>query len=249
MEEGDPHPQPDGEAARRMLKDVRELATYSTNNKAFVVNFAERYRNGERISTAFTESAVNQVVSKRMVKKQQMTWTTEGAHLTAPGAVTGAQWNLAGNNSRAGYPRFQLVWSLPASAAASLLNACAGVRIPELRSELCIRVGENNRIGRTPASPCSWIASVGRPGCSGSQAVGVMQNGRRAGKLHRGAAGIDSRRVPVDRCSRLGRTLYRGREQSVVRWSGIEPGAEGRSDLRSSFNASRPSGRLSRYAV
>ena len=36
---------------------------------------------GEVISTAFTESAVNQVISKRMVKKQQMRWTPRGAHL------------------------------------------------------------------------------------------------------------------------------------------------------------------------
>ncbi len=28
-----------------------------------------------------TESAINQVVSKRMIKKQQMQWTPEGAHL------------------------------------------------------------------------------------------------------------------------------------------------------------------------
>jgi hypothetical protein len=36
----------------------------------------KRYRAGEAISTAFTESAVNQVISKRMVKrKQQMRWT------------------------------------------------------------------------------------------------------------------------------------------------------------------------------
>jgi hypothetical protein len=33
------------------------------------------------ISTAFIESAVNQVVCKRMVKKQQMRWTQKGAHL------------------------------------------------------------------------------------------------------------------------------------------------------------------------
>jgi hypothetical protein len=29
----------------------------------------------------FVESAVNQVVAKRMVKKQQMRWTERGAHL------------------------------------------------------------------------------------------------------------------------------------------------------------------------
>ena len=44
-------------------------------------NYAERYRYDEIISTAFAESAINEVVSKRMVKKQQMRWTKKGAHL------------------------------------------------------------------------------------------------------------------------------------------------------------------------
>ena len=35
----------------------------------------------ETISTGFVESAINQVVSKRMVKKQQMRWTERGARL------------------------------------------------------------------------------------------------------------------------------------------------------------------------
>jgi hypothetical protein len=68
-------------AAVRMRKYVRELAAYIAHNAASIVNYGERYRNGERISTAFTESTINQVVSKRMVKKQQMQWTPEGAHL------------------------------------------------------------------------------------------------------------------------------------------------------------------------
>jgi hypothetical protein len=41
----------------------------------------DRYRHGEPISTAMTESAVNQVISKRFVKRQQMKWTKRGAHL------------------------------------------------------------------------------------------------------------------------------------------------------------------------
>jgi hypothetical protein len=44
-------------------------------------NYGERRRAGEAISTAFVESTVNQVISKRMVKKQQMRWTPRGAHL------------------------------------------------------------------------------------------------------------------------------------------------------------------------
>jgi transposase-like protein len=43
--------------------------------------YGERYRNGETISSAFVESTVNQVVSKRMVKKQQMRWAPKSAHL------------------------------------------------------------------------------------------------------------------------------------------------------------------------
>src|SRR5208282_6610915 len=37
--------------------------------------------NGETISTAFVEWTINQVVSRRFVKKQQMQWTLRGAHL------------------------------------------------------------------------------------------------------------------------------------------------------------------------
>jgi hypothetical protein len=39
------------------------------------------YRYGARISTGFVESTVNQVISKRFCKKQQMQWTKRGAHL------------------------------------------------------------------------------------------------------------------------------------------------------------------------
>jgi hypothetical protein len=64
-----------------MLTYVQELVTYITNNAGSIVNYGERFRNGERISTGFVESTINQVVSKRMVKKQQMQWTPAGAHL------------------------------------------------------------------------------------------------------------------------------------------------------------------------
>ncbi len=80
-EDGNKHPQPGNDAAARMLKYVRELETYIRNNVGAIVNYGERYRNGDRISTGFVESTINQVVSKRMVKKQQMQWTREGAHL------------------------------------------------------------------------------------------------------------------------------------------------------------------------
>jgi hypothetical protein len=66
---------------RKLLKAVRTFETYVRKNRAFLPNYGERYRQGKIISTAFVESAVNQVVSKRFVKKQQMRWTPAGAHL------------------------------------------------------------------------------------------------------------------------------------------------------------------------
>ena len=69
------------ETTRKLLKTVEEFSTYIERNGGFIPNYGERYRNGERISTGFVESAVNQVISKRFVKKQQMRWTPRGAHL------------------------------------------------------------------------------------------------------------------------------------------------------------------------
>jgi hypothetical protein len=65
----------------KLLRSVTEFDTYIRNNREFIPNFGERYRQGDTISTAFVESTINQVVSKRFVKKQQMQWTQEGAHL------------------------------------------------------------------------------------------------------------------------------------------------------------------------
>ena len=58
---------------------VRQLPRAPTPRR--IPNYGERHRAGETISTAFAESAVNQVISKRMVKKQQMRWSPRGAHL------------------------------------------------------------------------------------------------------------------------------------------------------------------------
>lgn len=68
-------------AAEKVAAGVAEFETYIRNNCAFIPNFGERRRQGEAISTAFVESTINQVVSRRFVKKQQMAWTLRGAHL------------------------------------------------------------------------------------------------------------------------------------------------------------------------
>src|SRR6266568_4225270 len=66
---------------KQLLKAVEEFRTYITNNGHLIPNYGERYRNGEAIATGFVESTVNQVVSKRFCKKQQMQWSKRGAHL------------------------------------------------------------------------------------------------------------------------------------------------------------------------
>jgi hypothetical protein len=69
------------EKHKKLIQKLEEFETYIRNNARLIPNYAERYRYGETISTAFTESTINQVVSKRMVKKQQMRWSQRGAHL------------------------------------------------------------------------------------------------------------------------------------------------------------------------
>ncbi len=66
---------------RKFVTAAREFATYVGMNTASLINYGERYRSGERISSAFAEATVNAVVSKRFAKKQQMQWTRRGAHL------------------------------------------------------------------------------------------------------------------------------------------------------------------------
>ena len=66
---------------QKLLKAVREFGGYIAANQAFIPDYGDRYRNQETITTAFVESAVNHLVSKRMIKQQQMHWTERGAHL------------------------------------------------------------------------------------------------------------------------------------------------------------------------
>jgi len=68
-------------ASTKLAKSVREFYGYIEANERFIPNYGERYRYGEAIATGFVGSTVNQVISKRMVKQQQMRWTKKGAHL------------------------------------------------------------------------------------------------------------------------------------------------------------------------
>ena len=56
------------------------MIIYIDDNSHLIPNYGEKWRYGEMITTVFVESTVNEVVAKRMVKKQQMQWSHQGAH-------------------------------------------------------------------------------------------------------------------------------------------------------------------------
>lgn len=59
-----------GKLGKALLDTVRYLEA----NADSLPNYGQRYRAGRRISTGFAESAVNEMIAKRMTKKQQMRW-------------------------------------------------------------------------------------------------------------------------------------------------------------------------------
>jgi hypothetical protein len=58
--------------AQKLAAGIAEFETSIGNNRESIPNLGERYRQGESVSTVFVESTINQVVSRRFVKKQQM---------------------------------------------------------------------------------------------------------------------------------------------------------------------------------
>jgi hypothetical protein len=91
----------------RLKRAVRKFRTYIENNRGFSPHYGRRYRNGETISTAFVESTVNYVLSKRFVKHQSMQWTKRGAHLLLQTRVKTLNHEL-GSAFRRWYPGFRV---------------------------------------------------------------------------------------------------------------------------------------------
>ncbi len=74
-------PEPQSPAAPKLYKAVGEFRHCLDATRASIPNCGDRYRHGEPISSAPAQSTVNQVVSQRIVKKQQMRWSDLGVHL------------------------------------------------------------------------------------------------------------------------------------------------------------------------
>jgi hypothetical protein len=58
----------------RLSTSLRDLLQYLNANGDSLPNYGKRYRSDQPISTAWVESTVNEIIAKRMVKKQQMRW-------------------------------------------------------------------------------------------------------------------------------------------------------------------------------
>jgi hypothetical protein len=89
---------------RAFFERLSEFCTYIGRNSEEIPNYGERHRCGEPISTATAEGAVNQVISRRMVKKQQMRWSPRGAHLLLQVRTRVLNDDLAGDFARTRRP-------------------------------------------------------------------------------------------------------------------------------------------------
>ena len=65
----------------KFARSAQEFAVYVASNVGNLINYGERFRSGERISSAIAESTVNAMVTERFAKRKQMQWTGRGAHL------------------------------------------------------------------------------------------------------------------------------------------------------------------------
>ena len=90
-----------------LARAVHGFQRYLWRNGHLIPNYARRRRAGQAISTAFVESLVNSLLSKRFAKKQSMQWTPEGAHLLLQTRTRTLNGDLA-----ATFRRWYPAWSL-----------------------------------------------------------------------------------------------------------------------------------------
>jgi hypothetical protein len=68
-------------ALRKLGNALLDTIRYLELNADSMPDYGRRFRNGSRISTGFAESAVNEIIAKRMNKKQQMRWSRYSVQL------------------------------------------------------------------------------------------------------------------------------------------------------------------------
>jgi hypothetical protein len=70
-----------GVPSRKLWHALHAVDKYLKGQAAWLVNYAKRYRAGERVGTSITEGTANFLVNRRMNKSQQMRWSQRGADL------------------------------------------------------------------------------------------------------------------------------------------------------------------------
>jgi hypothetical protein len=70
-----------GVASRKLWHALHAVDKYLRGQAAWLVNYAKRYRTGDRVGTSITEGTANFLVNRRMNKSQQMRWSRNGADL------------------------------------------------------------------------------------------------------------------------------------------------------------------------
>jgi hypothetical protein len=70
-----------GVASRKLWHALHAIDKYLRGQAAWLVNYAKRFRAGERVGTSITEGTANFLVNRRMNKSQQMRWSRNGADL------------------------------------------------------------------------------------------------------------------------------------------------------------------------
>lgn len=103
-------------SARHIRKLAVELLEYLRHNADSLPDYAKRWRSGQRISSAFVESAVNQIIDKRLSKSQQMRWDPLSAHQLLQVRVRLVDGLLRGDFERwyPGLPANETSWAIVA---------------------------------------------------------------------------------------------------------------------------------------
>ena len=91
-----------GAGVKRLVARCTKLQTYIESNRGALIDYGQRHRAGKPISTSRAEGTVNQLVSARMNKRQQMRWSPRGAHRVL-------QVRAAVLDGRLGHPAIQRV--------------------------------------------------------------------------------------------------------------------------------------------
>ena len=68
-----------GASSGNLWHALHEIDEYLTGQRAWLVNYAKRYRAGLRVGTSITEGTAKFLVNRRMNKRQQMRWSRRGA--------------------------------------------------------------------------------------------------------------------------------------------------------------------------